>query len=78
MYLIICQDDFPVIGYFDDVVEQRLGLRLGKVKSMQRPGTEAIRTKIQPSKPKREITIKLQIVKILREHMGVCRFDFRP
>ena len=23
---------------------------------MQRPGTEAIRTKIQPSKPKREIT----------------------
>ena len=27
------------------------------VKSMQRSGTEAIRTKIQPSKPKREITI---------------------
>ena len=29
---------------------------LYKVKSMQRPGTEAIRTQIQPSKPKREIT----------------------
>ena len=28
-----------------------------KVKSMQRPGTEANRTQIQPSKPKREITI---------------------
>ena len=27
-----------------------------KVKSMQRTGTEAIRTQIQPSKPKREIT----------------------
>ena len=27
-----------------------------KVKSMQRPGTEAIRTQIQPSKPKWEIT----------------------
>ena len=27
-----------------------------KVKSVQRPGTEAIRTQIQPSKPKREIT----------------------
>ena len=27
-----------------------------KVKSMQRSGTEAIRTQIQPSKPKREIT----------------------
>ena len=26
-----------------------------KVKSMQRPGTEAIKTQIQPSKPKREI-----------------------
>ena len=26
-----------------------------KVKSMQRSGTEAIRTQIQPSKPKREI-----------------------
>ena len=30
-------------------------LRTG-VKSMQRPGTEAIRTQNQPSKPKREIT----------------------
>ena len=29
---------------------------LVKVKSMQRSGTEAIRTQIQPSKPKREIT----------------------
>ena len=28
----------------------------GKVKSMQRPGTEAIRTQIQPSKSTREIT----------------------
>ena len=37
-----------------------------KVKSMQRLGNEAIRTKIQPSKPKREL--KLQIVKIQREH----------
>ena len=27
-----------------------------KVKSMQRSGTEAIRTQLQPSKPKREIT----------------------
>ena len=27
-----------------------------KVKSMQRPGIEAIRTQIQSSKPKREIT----------------------
>ena len=27
-----------------------------KVKSMQRPGTEAIKTQSQPSKPKREIT----------------------
>ena len=27
-----------------------------KVKCMQRPGTEAIKTQIQPSKPKREIT----------------------
>ena len=27
-----------------------------KVKSMQRAGTEAIRTQIQPSKPNREIT----------------------
>ena len=27
-----------------------------KVKSMRRPGTEAIRTQIQPSNPKREIT----------------------
>ena len=30
--------------------------QLVKVKSMQRSGTEAIRTQIQPSKPKREIT----------------------
>ena len=29
---------------------------LFKVKSMQRPGTEAIRIQIQPSKPKQEIT----------------------
>ena len=28
-----------------------------KVEHMQRSGTEAIRTQIQPSKPKREITI---------------------
>ena len=28
----------------------------GKVKCMQRSGTEAIRTQLQPSKPKREIT----------------------
>ena len=41
---------------------------LSKVKSLQRSGTGAIRTKIQPSKPKREIT-RLQIVKIQREHM---------
>ena len=27
-----------------------------QVKSMQRPGIEAIRTQLQPSKPKREIT----------------------
>ena len=39
-----------------------------KVKGMQRPGTEAIRTQIQPSIPKREIT-KIKIVKIQREHM---------
>ena len=31
-------------------------LNLEKVKSMQRSGTEAIRTQIQPSKPKREIS----------------------
>ena len=34
---------------------------------MQRPGTEAIRTQIQASKPKRET--KIQIVKIQKEHM---------
>ena len=33
---------------------------------MQRPETEAIRTQIQPTKPKREIT-KLHIVKIQKE-----------
>ena len=37
------------------------------VKSMQRSGTEAIRTQIQPSIPKREIILK--IVKIQGEHM---------
>ena len=31
-------------------------LEIIKVKRMQRPVTEAIRTKVQPSKPKREIT----------------------
>ena len=31
-------------------------IHLVKVKSMQRSGTEAIRTQIQPSKPKRKIT----------------------
>ena len=29
---------------------------INKVKQMQRTGTEAIRTQLQPSKPKREIT----------------------
>ena len=38
-----------------------------KSKSVQRPGSEATRTQVQPSKPKREIT-KIQIV-IQREHM---------
>ena len=38
-----------------------------KVKSMQRPGTEAIRTQIKPSKPQREI--KLQIVILQGEHI---------
>ena len=32
-------------------------LKVTKVKSMQRSGTEAIRTQLQPSKPKRKITI---------------------
>ena len=35
---------------------QHQGLKPYKVKSMQRSGTEAIRTQLQPSKPKREIT----------------------
>ena len=35
---------------------------------MQRSGTEAIRTQIQPSKPKRKI-INITIVKIQREQM---------
>ena len=35
---------------------------------MQRPGTEAIRTQIQPSKPKGEIP-NLQIVRIQNEHI---------
>ena len=39
-----------------------------KVKSAQRSGTEAIRTQIQPSKPKREI-INITYNKIQREHM---------
>ena len=34
-----------------------------KVKSMQRPGTEAIRTQIKPSKSKREIT---KVTKVIR------------
>ena len=41
-----------------------------EIKTMQRSGTEAIRTQLQPSKPKREITnTVLKIVKIQREHM---------
>ena len=39
-----------------------------KVKSMQRSGTKAIRTQIQPSKPKREIT-NITKVKIQRENI---------
>ena len=39
-----------------------------EVKSIQRPGTEAIRTQIQPPKPKREIT-KITNSQIQREHM---------
>ena len=35
---------------------------------MQRPGTEASRTQIQPSKPKREIK-NLQMVNLQRGHM---------
>ena len=40
-----------------------------RVTSMQRQGTGAIRTQIAPSEPNRKL-IKLQIVKIQREHMG--------
>ena len=39
-----------------------------EVKRMQRPGTEAISTHIQPSKPKRNIT-SLTNSQIQREHM---------
>ena len=40
------------------------------VRSMQRSGTEAIRTQIQPSNPKGEITnITNSQITILREHM---------
>ena len=38
-------------------IAESLGIMVGLgVKSMQRSGTEAIRTKIQPSNPKRKIT----------------------
>ena len=41
----------------DNLKKKAFGLIvLLKVKSMQRPGTEAIRTHIKPSKPKRVIT----------------------
>ena len=33
-----------------------LGINFMKVKSMKRPGSDAVRTQTQPSKPKREIT----------------------
>ena len=39
-----------------------------KTKSMQRPGTEAIRTQIHPSKPKREITQITNSQNIMRTH----------
>ena len=42
-----------------------------KVKRMQTSGTEAIRTQIKPSKPKREIT-KITNSKIQREHIVNC------
>ena len=41
---------------------------LMKVKIMQRPGTEAIRTQIQLSKPKREITIITNSQNIKRKY----------
>ena len=41
---------------------------VGRDKNMQRSGTEAIRTQIQPSKPKREIT-KITNSQKKKEHM---------
>ena len=40
--------------YFGSAITRKI--MYSKAKSMQRSGTEAIRTQIQPSKPKREIT----------------------
>ena len=52
----ICQIPGTCFHYvFMMVHDITLGLKL-EVKSMQRSGTEAIRSQIQPSKPKREIT----------------------
>ena len=42
---------------------------LTEVKGMQRPGTEATRTQIQPSKSNVKRDNVKQIVKIQREHM---------
>ena len=44
---------------------------VGRVISMQKSGTEAIRTQIQPSKPKREITNYTNIAKkTASKHFG--------
>ena len=50
-----------ILLYGDDAVMPQLeSCSFHIEKSMQRSGTEAIRTKIQPSKPKREISIYIK------------------
>ena len=49
--MLLCASNEIVHPVLNDRIKQNV-----KVKRMQRSGTEAIRTKIQPSKPKREIT----------------------
>ena len=56
--------EFSATSNIDSIkIIQRL-----KVRSMQRSGTKAIRTQIQPSKPKLEITY-IQLVKLQRKHV---------
>ena len=45
-----------IINYDNTPMHYTVLQNFTKVQSMQRPGTEAIRTQIQPSQPKQEIT----------------------